>query len=73
MSSLFPIKMFPKRFGTFYQMMEEKTSGLFCPRCLLPGNQDEYRFLCFLNMDSLDRVKEIAVTNDPRYDFDIFS
>lgn len=39
-------------------------------RCLLLGNQDGYLFLCFLELDSLGRVREVTITNDPRFDFE---
>lgn len=39
-------------------------------RCLLLGNEKGFAFLCLLEADSLGRLREIAVTRDPRYDFE---
>ena len=40
-------------------------------KCLLLGNQQGWAFLCLLELDSLGRVKEIAITNDPEWDFEV--
>lgn len=39
--------------------------------CLLLGNEEGFAFLCLLALDSLGRVKEITITNDPESDFEI--
>lgn len=40
-------------------------------KCLLLGNEGGFAFLCLLTLDSLGRVKEITITNDPESDFEI--
>lgn len=40
-------------------------------KCLLLGNGDGFAFLCLLALDSLGRIKDITITNDPAYDFEI--
>ena len=40
-------------------------------KCLLLGNEDGFAFLCLLTLDSLGRVKEITITNDPACDFEL--
>lgn len=39
-------------------------------RCLLLGNGEGFAFLCLLEEDSLGRVREITVTNDPQMEFE---
>lgn len=39
-------------------------------RCLLLGNGEGFAFLCLLETDSLGRVREITITNDPQLDFE---
>ncbi len=41
-------------------------------RCLLlgDGRPDSYAFLCLVDTDSLGRIREIAITNDGRLDFE---
>ncbi len=39
-------------------------------RCLLLGNGEGFAFLCLPELDSLGRVREIAITNDPQVDFE---
>lgn len=39
-------------------------------RCLLLGDGEAYAFLCLMELDSLNRVRELTITNDPRYDFE---
>ena len=40
-------------------------------KCLLIGNEEGFAFLCLLALDSLGRVKELTITNGPKYDFEI--
>lgn len=40
-------------------------------RCLVLGNGESYAFLCLMELDSLGRVRELTITNDPQYDFEI--
>jgi len=39
--------------------------------CLLLGNQEGFAFLCLLELDSLGRVREISITNDPKAEFEV--
>lgn len=39
-------------------------------RCLLLGNEKGFAFLCLYEGDSLGRIREIIITNDPQYDFE---
>lgn len=39
-------------------------------KCLLLGNDEGYAFICLLELDSLGRVKELTITNDPAYEFE---
>ena len=39
-------------------------------KCLLLGNERGWAFLCLLELDSLGRVKEITITNDPKWEFE---
>jgi len=39
-------------------------------KCLLLGNQQGWAFLCLLELDSLGRVRELTITNDPKWEFD---
>lgn len=42
--------------------------------CLLLGNgQGAFAFLCRLELDSLNRVREVTVTNDPEWEFEVVS
>lgn len=45
--------------------------GMKGRKCLLLGGDEGFAFLCFLALDSLGRVKEITITNDPECDFDV--
>ncbi len=38
--------------------------------CLLLGNGEGFAFLCLLETDSLGRVREITITNDPQCEFE---
>lgn len=40
-------------------------------KCLLLGNAEGFAFLCLLELDSLGRVKEIRITNDPGVEFEM--
>ena len=40
-------------------------------RCLLLGNEEGFAFLCTLELDSLGRVKEVRIGNDPGVEFEI--
>ena len=40
-------------------------------KCLLLGNERGWAFLCLLELDSLERVREITITNDPKWDFEV--
>ena len=40
-------------------------------KCLLLGNAEGFAFLCTLEMDSLGRVKEVQITNDPGVEFEM--
>ena len=39
-------------------------------KCLLLGNEEGFAFLCLLELDSLGRVKEVRITNDPGIEFE---
>ena len=39
-------------------------------KCLLLGGDQGWAFLCLLELDSLNRVREITITNDPKWDFE---
>ena len=39
-------------------------------RCLLLGGEQGWAFLCLMELDSLYRVQEIVITNDPKWDFE---
>ena len=39
-------------------------------KCLLLGGEEGWAFLCLLELDSLGRVREVTVTNDPKWDFE---
>lgn len=40
-------------------------------KCLLLGGEQGWAFLCLLELDSLGRVREVTITNDPKWDFEI--
>ncbi|MDE7262068.1 MAG: hypothetical protein K2N78_08445 [Oscillospiraceae bacterium] len=40
-------------------------------KCLLLGGEQGWAFLCLLDTDSLGRVREIVITNDPKWDFEL--
>ena len=41
-------------------------------RCLLLGDgRGNFAFLVLLELDSLGRVRELTITNDPQYDFEL--
>lgn len=40
-------------------------------KCLLLGGEQGWAFLGLLDLDSLGRVREIAITNDPKWEFDV--
>lgn len=40
-------------------------------KCLLIGNQNGFAFLCWLELDSLGRVREVSITNDPDVEFEV--
>ena len=41
-------------------------------RCLLLGDgKGNYAFLVLLELDSLGRVRELTITNNPQYDFEL--
>lgn len=40
-------------------------------KCLLLGNGEGFAFLCTLELDSLGRVKEVRIGNDPGMEFEI--
>ena len=39
-------------------------------KCLLLGGERGWAFLCLLELDSLGRVREAVITNDPQWDFE---
>ena len=39
-------------------------------RCLLLGGEAGWAFLCLLELDSLGRVRKLAITNGPQWDFE---
>lgn len=39
--------------------------------CLLLGGGEGFAFLCTLELDSLGRVREVLITNDPALDFEV--
>ena len=39
-------------------------------RCLLLGNGEGFAFLCLAELDSLGRVRELTITNDPALEFE---
>lgn len=39
--------------------------------CLLLGGEAGFAFLCTMDLDSLGRVRELVITNDPQSDFEI--
>ena len=39
-------------------------------KCLLLGGEQGWAFLCLLERDSLGRVREAVITNDPQWDFE---
>ncbi len=40
-------------------------------KCLLLGGEQGWAFLCLLELDSLGRVREVIITNDPKWDFEV--
>jgi len=40
-------------------------------KCLLLGSEQGWAFLCLLELDSLGRVRDITITNDPKWDFEV--
>lgn len=40
-------------------------------KCLLLGSAEGFAFLCTLELDSLGRVKEVQITNDPGVEFEM--
>lgn len=40
-------------------------------KCLLLGGEQGWAFLCLPELDSLGRVQEITITNDPKWDFEM--
>ena len=46
-------------------------AGMRGRRCLLLGNREGFAFLCLPELDSLGRVRELLITNDPQYDFEV--
>jgi len=40
-------------------------------KCLLLGNEQGWAFLCLLGLDSLGRVRDVTITNDPKWDFEV--
>ena len=40
-------------------------------KCLLLGGKEGWAFLCLLDLDSLGRVREVTITNDPAWDFEV--
>ena len=40
-------------------------------KCLLLGSGDGFAFLCLLRCDSLGRLREITITNDPGWEFEL--
>ena len=47
------------------------SEGVRGQKCLLLGNDDGFAFLCLLQPDSLGRLREITITNDPQWDFEL--
>ena len=45
--------------------------GVRGERCLLIGNGEGFAFLCRMEPDSLGRVREITITNDPQAEFEL--
>ena len=40
-------------------------------KCLLLGSAEGFAFMCLLELDSLGRVKEVQITNDPGIEFEM--
>lgn len=40
-------------------------------KCLLLGSAEGFAFMCLLELDSLGRVKEVRITNDPGIEFEM--
>lgn len=47
------------------------SEGVRGRKCLLLGNGEGFAFLCLLELDSLGRVKEVWITNDPGVEFEM--
>jgi len=45
--------------------------GVRGTKCLLLGSAEGFAFLCTLELDSLGRVKEVRITNDPGVEFEM--
>ena len=46
------------------------SEGVRGRRCLLLGNGEGFAFLCLAELDSLGRVRELTITNNPALEFD---
>lgn len=46
-------------------------TGVERRKCLLLGGEQGWAFLCLLELDSLGRVREITITNDPKWNFEM--
>ncbi len=40
-------------------------------KCLLLGSEQGWAFVCLLELDSLGRVREVLIANDPKWDFEL--
>jgi len=47
------------------------SEGVRGRKCLLLGNGENFAFLCLLDLDSLGRVREITITNNPEWEFEL--
>lgn len=47
------------------------SEGVRGKKCLLLGNREGFAFLCVFEPDSLGRIREITITNDPKWDFEL--
>ena len=39
--------------------------------CLLLGGEEGFAFLCLVELDSLGRIREIVISNDPETEFEL--
>ena len=49
------------------------SEGVRGRKCLLLGNEEGFAFLCLLELDSLGRVREVRITNEPEWEFEVLS